>query len=231
MRCDERPWSDVGAALRASRLFEGSDDAAVRDGASVFTPIRYGERRPIHHQGDRARDVYVLLRGIVRIGQLSENGREYTVRVVGPGETFGYEPLFGETVRRTTAATLEACTLAVCRADLAAALLLRHPLLALNIARSLRDQYERALVQVQAATSSRVGERLLALLDDLAAKYGVPERHGTRIETPLTQEQLASLIGTTRETLSCELSKLARRGEITRCGRSIVVRSRRARVA
>ena len=220
---DQAP--DVRASMRANKLFAGLNDAAIAECTAQFTPLRARKSRVLFRQGDAGRQVCLVLDGFVRIGRLTQDGRDLTVRIMRRGDFFGEEALFASMSRSSSAIALDDCEIAVGRADSLAALLMRHPLLSLNIARSSHADHDRTLSHIQAMAFDSVVDRLLSLLHELAQECGVRAPGGTRIEAPLTQAQLASLIGTTRETISCELSKLARSGRISRSGGKIVLRS------
>src|SRR5664279_3366356 len=214
---------DARALMRANKLFAGLNDKAVTECTAQFTPLRAQKNRAIFRQGDAGRQVCLVLDGFIRIGRLTEDGRDLTVRILRSGHFFGEEVLFADTTRSSSATALDNSEIAVCRADSLAVLLMRHPLLSLNIARSSRADHERTLIHMQAMAFDSVVDRLFSLLCELAEECGARVPGGTQIEAALTQAQLASLIGTTRETISCELSKLARSGLVSRSGGKIVL--------
>ena len=213
------------AALRASKLFAGMTDAIAAECAGHFTLVRASRRRQLFRQGDSCTQIYCLIRGFVHIERLTEDGDDFTVRVVGRGDVFGDESLFDKTVHSRSATALDDCIVAACRADTVKALCMRYPLLGLNIARCLQERHDLVLNRLQRMAFSRAGENLLTLLRELAAECGVREACGTRLEVVLTHTQLATLIGTTRETVSYELGKLERNGHVFRRGRKIVIPS------
>ena len=215
---------DLYASLRANKLFAGFVDAAVAECCAQFTPLRIHKRRSLFRQGDAGTQMYLVLDGFVRISRLTEDGRDLTLGVASRGEFFGEEALLGENVRPSSANTLEDCVLAFATVDSLAGLIKRYPLLALNIARSFRADHDRALKRAHLMHFAGVGERLLSLLRQLALDFGADTPEGTRIEPPLTQAHLASLIGASRETVSSEMSKLARSGRVSKCGRRIILR-------
>lgn len=218
-------------ALQVSKLFAGMSDAAASECARQFTLIRADKHRQLFCQGDAGGHIYSVLRGFVHIGQLTEDGDDFTVRIVGSGDVFGDEALFGNAVRSRTATALGDCIVAVCRAEVLKSLCMQHPLLGLNIAQSLEERHDRALDRIRRMALSCARDHLFALLQDLASKCGVAEPGGTRIDVILTQAQLASLIGTSRETVSYELRELAREGYVLRRGRKIVIASSRFQAA
>jgi CRP/FNR family transcriptional regulator, cyclic AMP receptor protein len=211
------------AALRASKLFAGMTDAIVAECAGQFTFVRAPRRRQFFRQGDACTQIYCVIRGFVHIERLTEDGDDFTVRVVGRGDVFGDESLFDKAVHSRSATALDDCVVAVCRAETLKALCMRYPLLGLSIARDLQERHDRVLDRIQRMAFSRARDNLLTLLRELAAELGVREASGTRLEVMLTHTQLASLIGTTRETVSHELGKLERNGHLFRRGRKIVI--------
>jgi CRP/FNR family transcriptional regulator, cyclic AMP receptor protein len=212
-------------SLRASKLFAGMSDAIAEECIGHFTLVRAQRRRQLFRQGDACTQLYSVISGLVHIERLTEDGDEFTVSVVGRGDVFGAESLFDEAVHSRSATALNDCTVAVCRADTVKALCMRYPLLGLNIARCLQERHDGALKRIQRIALSRSANHLLMLLRELAVECGVREACGTRLEVVLTHTQLASLIGTTRETVSYELGKLERNGHLLRRGRTIVIPS------
>jgi len=222
---EERDSTGMFALLSASKLFAGMTDAIAAECAGHFTLVRARRGRQFFRQGDACTLIYCLIRGFVHIERLTEDGDDFTVRVVDRGDFFGDESLFDKPVHSRSATALDDCSVAVCRADTVKALCMRYPLLGLNIARCLQEHHDRALNRIQVMAFNRAGDRLLTVLHDLAAKCGVREARGTRLEVVLTHTQLATLIGTTRETVSYELGKLERNGHLFRRGRKLVIPS------
>ena len=212
------------ASLRANPFFAGLSEAAVAECGTQFTLRRIDKKRSLFRQSDVGTHMYLVLDGFVRISRLTEDGRDHTLGVVLRSEFFGAEALLGENLRPSSANTLGACALASATVDSLAGLIKRYPRLALNIARGFRTDHDRALDRAHQMRVCGVGERVLSLLRELARECGVDTPEGTRIEVALTQAHLASLIGASRETVSTELSGLARSGWVRKCGRSIVLR-------
>ena len=219
---EERDSTGMFASLRASKIFAGMTDAIAAECAGQFTLVYTRRGRRVFQQGDACTQIYCLIRGFVHIERLTEDGDTFTVRVVGRDDVFGD---FDKTVHSRSATALGDCIVAVCRADTFKALCMRYPSLGLNMARCLQEQHDRALNHIQVMASSRAGDRLLTVLHELSANCGVREARGTRLEVVLTHTQLASFIGTTRETVSYELGKLERNGHLFRRGRKIVIPS------
>jgi CRP/FNR family transcriptional regulator, cyclic AMP receptor protein len=214
----------AGASLRLLRgnsVFAGMSEAAIAECTAQFTLIHAGRRQQFFRQGDPCTRVYCLLQGCVRVAQLTEDGCELTVRVIGREELFGVEALFEDAAFSLTATSLCDSIAAVCSAVRMRSLLMRYPVLSMNIARYLGEEYNRTIARLQQISRSSVGERLLALLQDLTTRCSTSETQPHEIN--LTCREIASLIGSTRETVSLELNKLARAGLVFRRGRKILM--------
>lgn len=209
--------------LKRSRLFERATSETVANSEHLFTQTIYPNRSLIFEQGDIGRLVYLVKTGKVRIARVTEDGKEITIAILGPGDLFGEELLFCEAVRSTFATCLEDSLLCMARAGDLYGLLTRHPVLAINVAKYLQEQRDDAMSIVEDLAYLKVPERLLKLFERLALEFGVVSTGGTLIDVQLTQANIASLVGSTRETVSLEMMHLARDGRIEMRGRRILI--------
>jgi CRP/FNR family transcriptional regulator len=209
--------------LKRSKLFERAGDDVVRNCEHLFTQVRYAKRTVVFEQGDAARLVYFVKRGKIRIARRTPDGKEITIAILGPGDLFGEEVVFSETVRTTVATCLNESTLCMARSEDLYGLMTRHPVLCFNVAKYLHEQRDDALSAAEDVAYLKVPERILKLLERLAVEYGSPVRNMTRIDVRLTHADIASLIGSTRETVSVQLGELVRDGRIALEGRSFLL--------
>jgi CRP/FNR family cyclic AMP-dependent transcriptional regulator len=209
--------------LKRSRLFERATEDAIAGYEHLFTQITYPKRTIIFEQGDVGRLVYMVKIGRVRIARATEDGKEITVAILGPGDLFGEEVVFSDVVRSTFATCLEDSLLCTARADDLFGLLTRHPLLALNVAKYLNEQRDDALAIAEEFAYLKVPDRLMKLLERLVKEHGVQAPEGGLIDVRLTHADIASLIGSTRETVSSLLAQIVREGRIAMRGRQILV--------
>ena len=209
--------------LKKSRLFERVSDDAIENCEHLFTQVPYRKRTLIFEQGDVGRMVYMVKIGRVRIARATEDGKEITVAILGAGDLFGEEVAFSNVVRTTFAMCLEDSLLCTARAEDLYGLMTRHPSIAMNMANYLREQRDEALSVVEDLASLKVPDRLMKLLERLASEHGVPSAGGTLIDVPLTHADLASLIGSTRETVTAQITLLTKEGRIRTRGRRLIV--------
>ena len=200
--------------LRQNRLFAQAADASIESCEHIFKTTLFPKRSLVFDQGDPTRLVYLVKRGRVRIARLTADGKEITLAVLGPGDLFGEETLFDQPIRTTVALCLDEVLLCTAKADDLFALLSLNPQLALNVAKILSERLDGASATMEDLAYARVPERLMHLFVRLANEHGVRTEQGVVVELGLTHADLASLIGSTRETVTLEMSNLVRAGRI-----------------
>jgi CRP/FNR family transcriptional regulator len=209
--------------LRQNRLFGEATEAGVVSSEHLFTMCEMPRGMRVFDQGDTTRMVYVVKRGAVRIARETADGKDVTVALLGAGDFFGEETLFDDRARTTVAVVVEDALLCTVRADDLFALLASDPGLALNVAKLLSGRLDDARATMEDLAYARVGDRILHLYRKLAAEHGVPVAGGMRVDLRLTHADVASLVGSTRETVSVEIAKLVEAGRLRHDGRAMVV--------
>ena len=209
--------------LKKSRLFSDATDNVVRECEHLFTQVAFDRRHVIFEQGEPGRFVYLVKSGRVRIARTTAEGEDLTVAILGPNDLFGEEVAFHDVVRTTFAVCVEDSLLCVANGRDLFGLITRHASLAVNIARYLGEQRDQALSVAEDLAFLKVPERLVRLLEKLATEHGRETEDGTLIDLTLTHADIASLIGSTRETVSLQLKKLENDGRIRITNRRIVV--------
>jgi CRP/FNR family transcriptional regulator len=209
--------------LRQNRLFDRAGDGTIDASEHLFKTCLFPKRALVFDQGDPTRLVYLIKRGKVRITRLTADGKEVTVAVLGAGDLFGEETLFDDAPRTTHAVCIEESLLCTAKADELFALLSRDPILALNVANILSDKLLDASATMEDLAYAKVPDRIMHLFGRLATEHGVDGPAGTLLDVRLTHADIASLIGSTRETVSLELSNLAKSGRIVYDGKQITL--------
>ena len=209
--------------LRQNRLFGGAADSAIDDSEHIFKTCLFPKKSLVFDQGDPTRVVYLIKRGKIRITRLTADGKEVTVAVLGAGDIFGEETLFDEQPRTTHAVCIDECLLCTAKADDLFALLAGNPTLAMNVAKILSERLVDASATMEDLAYAKISDRIMHLFVRLAGEHGVPCANGTLLDVRLTHADIASLIGSTRETVSLEMANLARGGRIAYDGKSITI--------
>lgn len=209
--------------LKKSRLFNEATDGVVRECEHFFTQVVFPRRHRVFEQGEPGRLVYLVKSGRVRIARSTQDGNDLTIALLGPGDLFGEEVAFHEVARSTFAVCLEESVLCTANGKDLFELITRHAALAVNIARYLGEQRDQALSAAEDLAYLKVPERITRLLERLAGEYGTPVAGGTLIDMALTHADIASLVGSTRETVSLHIKRLENEGRIRSESRRIVL--------
>lgn len=209
--------------LKHSRLFERATDETISYCEQLFIQTDCAKGKTLFEQGDEGRLVYLVKRGTVRIARRTADGKDVTVAILGAGAIFGEEVVFSQVERKTVAVCMTDALLCTARAEHVYGLMTRFPQLAVNVAKYVSEQREEALAIAEDVAYLTVPERLMRVFARLAQEHGRPVADGTLLDIRLTQNDLASLIGSTRETVSLKLGDLVRGGHIRFDERAIVI--------
>lgn len=178
---------------------------------------------PMLHAGAAGDDVLLVQSGRVKLVAYGAENREVVVAIRGPGELIGDMAALGAQRRTATAVAVDDVEAGYLTADELRTFIAEHPDAALVLIRMLvRRLVDTTRDVVDLATQDSVGMVAKRLLE-LAAEHGRPSAGGTRIELTLTQDDLASWTGATRETVSRALRLMRRVGWIATDNRTITV--------
>ncbi len=177
-------------------------------------------------QGGTDRVIFLIKTGKVRLTRLTEDGKEISVAILGPGDMLGEETLFDKNVKRTTNAfVIEEALVCTSKADDLFALMSQNADLAINVAQVLNNKLIDASAAMEDLAYSKLSERLIHLFARLANDYGVATAGGTKLDIRLTHSDIASLVGSTRESVTAEMTVLAEEGRIVVQDRAIILPS------
>jgi CRP/FNR family cyclic AMP-dependent transcriptional regulator len=204
-------------------LFANMDSEQTRALQASMTRIEMGRGEVLFHEGEPGDRLYVIAQVKIKLGRRSSDGRENLLAVLGPGEMFGELSLFDPGPRTATASVVaDARLLELGHQDLidwlqSSPTVAKHLLEAL--ARRLRRTNEALADLVFSDVPGRVAKALL----DLSTRFGEQVDDGLRVAHDLTQEELAQLVGASRETVNKALADFAARGWVRREGRAVVL--------
>jgi CRP/FNR family cyclic AMP-dependent transcriptional regulator len=187
----------------------------LAQGATLRT---FPKNAVVVNEGDRTDSLYIILSGRVRVFLADEEGHEVTLGTQGPGEYFG-EMVLDEGPRSASIMTLEPCRFAVVSKEAFTAFLASHPDFSVRLIRKLIHRARALTNNVRSLALLDVYGRVARLLLDMAV-----EQDGKRmIPEKLTQQDIASRVGASREMISLILKDLSAGGFISIAGKRITV--------
>ncbi len=223
----ERPPEERAHAaldfLRGIPLCAGLSSNDLQALARDLVPRRFAAGETLFREGDPGQALYLLAAGQVRIYVQGEEGQETSVNLCGPGDVFGELAVIDDRPRSASAVAGEEALAYVLSRDLFRAHVRRCPQLALNLLNALSVRVRYNTEQVGSLATLDIPARLARKLLALVEMHGVPDGDGVRIEVALTQSDLASLIGATRESINKALAAFRRQGLIRLADGRIVV--------
>lgn len=200
-------------AFRRLYWFENLNDADL----AILLPLvqcrRIEKETVLFNEGEAGNGVHFVLSGLVKIIRTSEDGREHILRIVQPGETFAEAVLFTRRPYPATAIAAAACDIAFLPTSALESAVKSSPELSVRLIHTLAERLYLVQEKVKLLALDNVAERTAAILLALAKEQGHQEKNGV-IELPweLTRQELANLVGATRETLARTLSLMKKDG-------------------
>ena len=213
----------VPEVLARVPYFQSLSPAELRDLARRGTTriVTQGDR--VFTEGAPCHGLFVIIEGAVDVRQTSEAGREQSLHTEGAGATLGEVPLFdGGGYLASAVASVPTRLLVLPRAAFLE-LCRRRPAVALALLETLAQRVRRFAALAADLAFREVTERVARHLEATARAEGRPLMAGTTLELTLTQEQLATRLGTVRELAARALAQLRRSGVIAQRGRRVTI--------
>lgn len=195
--------------LERNRVFQGVPREEIEQYAHLFYEYDYRPKQVVFSEGDLGDAIYLLKTGHVRLFRVTEDGKELTIAILGPGDVFGELALFKETHRQTFAEAVDAVHICAASVEDFSRLMGHKPQLTMMVASEMARRRQEAETRIAGMAYGSVRFRLMYALRHLAREHGEPLPDGeVRIPVHLSHQELAQLIGTSRETCTIELGKL-----------------------
>lgn len=209
--------------LRQAPLFKGLDEEASNALESSMTEVSLRRGEILFEEGDGGDRLYVVMSGKIKLGRTSADGRENLLAILGPGQMFGELSFFDPGPRSATAtAVTDAKLLSLGHSSLSP-VLAEHPNVAYAMLNQLAGRLRRTNEVVGDMVFSDVPGRVSKALLDLADRFGREGDDGIHVNHDLTQEELAQLVGASRETVNKALADFASRGWLRLEPRSVTI--------
>lgn len=204
-------------------LFAGLDRQEAAALLSTMGRVNLSRSQTLFREGEPGDRLYLIESGTVKLGRSSGDGRENLLAVLGPGEILGELSLFDPGPRTATAVTLSDATLRELHHHQLAPWIEAHPSVALPLLGALAHRLRRTNEALADLVFSDVPGRVAKALLDLGQRFGEEVPDGIRVTHGLTQEELAQLVGASRETVNKALADFTARGWVLREGRTLIL--------
>jgi CRP/FNR family transcriptional regulator len=214
------PWLTT---LSRVPLFSGLTETELGFLVGRATLRRYSAGQTVFAEGEPCVGLYVVQQGSLRIFTSSPDGREQVLSIDGAGSSVAEVPVFDGGNYPASAIAVEDSELIFVSKQDFQAMCLAHPRVALKVLRVVGGRLRRLVGIIEELSFTTVRGRLAAWLVRLAQQEGRRTAEGVEIELPAGHQEIAAQIGTVRELVSRNLSRLQAEGIIRIHGRQIVI--------
>ena len=219
------PQSCSSCEVRNLRLFCNLSGPALADYSSIGVDASFQRGAILFHEGQSPRAVVVICSGQVKLSSSSRDGKTLILKIAMPGDVLGLGAVIAGTPYEVTAETIMPTRVKSIRREEFLAFLEKHGEGSLHAARSLADEYKTAFLDARrlALSGSAAGRLASVLLEWGRAASACSKHQEMRFTMALTHEELANLLGSSRETVTRMLGRFKNENLIEVHGSSILI--------
>ncbi len=209
--------------LRGVPLFAGLEASILEEAASLMQSRAFGSGMTLFHQDMPGTTLYLMAEGAVRVYSIGQTGQEFTYYIYGPGDIFGELSLLGSGYHSATCITMMPIKTWLLSRDSLFLLMQKYPVIMRQLLGIVAQRVRTATRKSEAMAFQDVQGRLVYELLNLEERISKPAADGTLIDVPLTQNDLASMVGATRESVNKVLAMFRSQNLIKLSGASITI--------
>ncbi len=214
--------------LRADKIFCNLPPATVQALEAIKYTTAYPKGAVLFVEGQAPRGVFILCRGRVKLSICSSDGKTLILKIAEAGEVLGLSASVSGKPYELTAETLDPCQVNFVKREDFLRFLREHNDVCLRVAEQLSEKYNTACHEIRSlGLSHSAAEKLAKLLLEWSLKNG-GARQPDRMKLTLTHEEIAQMIGTSRETVTRLFADFKKRQLIQLKGSTLVIRNRSA---
>jgi CRP/FNR family cyclic AMP-dependent transcriptional regulator len=212
--------------LRVDRIFCDLPASALQTFESIKYATAYPQGAVLFVEGQMPRGIFVLCKGSVKLSINSPNGRTMIVKLAEPGEVLGLSATISGKPYEVTAETIDPCQVNFVKRDDFLRFLKDDVEACFKVAEQLSDKYHNACQEVRTlGLSHSASEKLANLLLEWSCKNGESAKAEPRLKLRLTHEEIAQMIGTSRETVTRLFAEMKRRQIVQSKGSTLLIRN------
>jgi CRP/FNR family transcriptional regulator, cyclic AMP receptor protein len=211
------------AILANAGIFQGLEPSALSALTEQLQPVDFPPGHTVFAEGEPGDRLYIIISGKVKIGRRSPNGRDNLLTIVGPSDMFGELSIFDPGPCTSTTTTITEVRAVSMDREALKAWIKDRPGIAEQLLRVLARRLRRTNNNLADLIFTDVPGRVAKQLLRLAQCFGTQEDGALRVTHDLTQEEIAQLVGASRETVNKTLADFAHRGWIRLEGKSMLI--------
>ncbi len=187
--------------LRQISIFSELEDEFLEKIHRISLLRKYGKGRIIFMEGEPGEAFFYVKSGLIKITKLSRDGREHILHILNEGHIFAEVTLFNKTVYPATAEVLEEAEIGMIKNEELEKVIMENPELSLQLIKYLNRRLEEAHMKIRNLALYDTYGRTAQALIKLAEDYGKKSSKGIELDLNISRQELANIVGTTRETV------------------------------
>ena len=215
--------AEVNEILSRAGIFQGVDPHAVNSLIEQLEVVTFPRGTTIFNEGEPGDHLFIITSGKVKLARRAQDGRENLLTVMGPSDRFGELSIFDPGPRPSSAICVTDVSCATMDAGHLHNWILEYPEIPQQLLRVLARRLRRTNNALADLIFTDVPGRVAKALLQLANRFGIQEGTALRVHHDLTQEEIAQLVGASRETVNKALAEFAHRGWIRLEGKSVLI--------
>ena len=225
-RAQDLTSADRARIIRQLEFASSLSDQIVAQFAECSLVMDVRRRRFVYRAGEQADALYAIVSGRIKLCRIEpQTDREAVIDILPEGALFGESALYSRAGRRENCAVAyESCTLLKIPSDQFRIGMAAEPMLHEYTFQLIGQRLEHAEQRLADFALNAIPARLDRLLADFSDRYGVRESAGVLIDIPLPHREIASIVGSTRESVTVRLNAMRREGTIEFVNRRILVK-------
>lgn len=202
----------VKGMLNQANFFQSIEPQIADSIKNQLIVRKYKKRMLVFMEGEPADHIYFVLQGKVKLSKVSDDGQEKIVLIIPDGQFFGEVPVLDKKTHPLTAETLEEAEIGMLKGEEFRNYLLEYPQISYIMMEIMAKRLRQSFRQIKNLALKNTTNRLASRLYKLTREYGVETKQGISINAIFTQQDLANMIGASRETVSRTLKEFEKAG-------------------
>lgn len=221
--------SCLSCKMKTDRLFCDLPASALQSFEAIKYATAYPKGAVLFVEGQAPRGIFVLCKGRVKLSICSTDGKTLILKIAESGEVLGLSATISGKPYELTAETVDPCQINFVKREDFLRFLREHSEACLRVAEQLSEKYNTACREIRSlGLSHSAAEKLARLLLDWSARNGEANKQEPRVKLALTHEEIAQMIGTSRETVTRLFAELKKRQIVQAKGSTLVIRNKAA---
>lgn len=210
--------------LKKVPFFGGLSDEDLKLISDLMQVKKYARGSVIFFEGDPGEALFVIRQGRVKISKSTADGREQILHILKDGDVFAEVVLLDQGPYPATAEAVEDTTVSLLYSTDMERLLYSHPVMAVKLLRLMSKRLRQSQLLIRDLALHDAYGRMASLLLRFAYREGEKSKDGTVLDLALTRQDMANMIGTSRETVARILSRFQKDGILKLDRQKIIIR-------